>query len=267
GKATKVCELLSDRDKTYQAVCRLGVVTDTQDMTGNILEESSFQEISEEQLERTAASFLGESFQIPPMYSAIKIDGKRLYELAREGKTVKREPRRICISSIELLQVDLEEGTFMMEVTCSKGTYIRTLCHDIGQKLGVGAAMESLVRIRVGEFFAENAFTLARIESLAKENPEELLKHIYPIDTLFRGYPKYQIEEAYESQLSNGNFLEENQIKPFFDEKSPAEASLGGKERLQEKEIQGRILLYDLEGNFKAIYERVNDKIRVVKMF
>lgn len=262
GKATKVCELLSDRDKTYQAVCRLGIVTDTQDMTGTVLEESRFQDITEEQIREAAASFLGETFQIPPMYSALKVDGRKLYELAREGKTVKRDPRKIIISSLEILQVDLEEGTFMMEVTCSKGTYIRTLCHDIGQKLGVGAAMESLVRIRVGEFFVENALTLSSIESMAKEDPENLLGNLYPVDTLFAGYPKAQVLSEYRQKLYNGNVLEETEVAPFQVESRSVLRSF--RERNGE---DPRVLMYDTDGSFKAIYEKKAGKYSVVKMF
>ena len=262
GRATKVCELLSDRDKTYQAVCRLGVVTDTQDMTGNVLEESQIQGITEQKIRDTAASFLGESFQIPPMYSALKVDGKKLYELAREGKTVKRNPRKILISSLELLQVDLDEGTFMMEVTCSKGTYIRTLCHDIGQKLGVGAAMESLVRIRVGEFFVENAFTLSRVEEFAKKDPETLCGNLYPIDTLFAGYPKAKIVPEFQAKLWNGNILEETEIQSF----QPESRSVLRNFRERNGE-DPRVLIYDTDGSFKAIYEKKSGKYTVVKMF
>lgn len=262
GRATKVCELLSDRDKTYQAVCRLGVVTDTQDMTGNVLEESQIQGITGQKIMDAAASFLGESFQIPPMYSALKVDGKRLYELAREGKTVKRNPRRILISSLEILQVDLEEGTFMMEVTCSKGTYIRTLCHDIGQKLGAGAAMESLVRIRVGEFFVENAFTLSRVEEFAKMDPENLCGNLYPIDTLFAGYPKAKIIPEFQSKLWNGNILDETEIQSF----QPETRSVLRNFRERNGE-DPRVLIYDADGSFKAIYEKKSGKYTVVKMF
>ena len=262
GRATKVCELLSDRDKTYQAVCRLGVVTDTQDRTGNVLEESQIQGITEQKIRDTAASFLGESFQIPPMYSALKVDGKKLYELAREGKTVKRNPRKILISSLELLQVDLDEGTFMMEVTCSKGTYIRTLWHDIGQKLGVGAAMESLVRIRVGEFFVENAFTLSRVEEFAKKDPETLCGNLYPIDTLFAGYPKAKIVPEFQAKLWNGNILEETEIQSF----QPESRSVLRNFRERNGE-DPRVLIYDTDGSFKAIYEKKSGKYTVVKMF
>lgn len=262
GKATKVCEFLSDRDKTYQTVCRLGVVTDTQDMTGNILEEHSLGDMTEKKIREVVSSFLGESFQIPPMYSALKVDGRKLYEFAREGKTIKRNPRKILISNLEILQVDLEEGTFMMEVTCSKGTYIRTLCDDIGQKLGVGAAMESLVRIRVGEFFVENALTLAKVEGLVKNDPEALLKNIYPIDALFAGYPKYQIIPKAQGKLQNGNVLGEDEIVPYQEKDQSVFQKF--KER-----ISGtfRILMYDTDGSFQAIYEKNEEEYTVVKMF
>ena len=125
GKATKVCELLTDKDKSYRAVCRLGVETDTQDMTGTVLNECDTDMITEEQLRDCVKSFVGETEQIPPMYSALKINGKKLYELAREGKTVERKPRKITISEIDIVDINLEEKIFTMDVTCSKGTYIR----------------------------------------------------------------------------------------------------------------------------------------------
>ena len=131
GKATKVCELLTDKDKSYRAV----------------LNECDTDMITEEQLRDCVNSFVGETEQIPPMYSALKINGKKLYELAREGKTVERKPRKITISEIDIVDINLEEKIFTMDVTCSKGTYIRTLCHDIGKKLGVCATMEKLIRI------------------------------------------------------------------------------------------------------------------------
>ena len=185
GKATKVCELLADRDKTYQAVCQLGIVTDTQDITGAVLEENSVKNITEEDVAQAVASFLGESTQLPPMYSAIKVNGKKLYELAREGKTVERNPRPIKISQIDILPMNLEEHIFSMEVTCSKGTYIRTLCHDIGQKLGVGAALQNLVRTRVGNFMIGDALTIDEIEHIYCEDREAFFRQVSPVDSLF----------------------------------------------------------------------------------
>ncbi|MCI8337085.1 MAG: tRNA pseudouridine(55) synthase TruB [Lachnospiraceae bacterium] len=252
GKATKVCELLAEKDKTYQAVCKLGVVTDTQDDTGEILEEHSFKDVTEEEVREAAVSFLGESSQIPPMYSAIKVHGKKLYELAREGKTVEREPRSIYISQLDILQVDLEEGTILIEVTCSKGTYIRTLCHDIGGKLGTGAVMQSLVRTRVADFVIEEAVTLGELERLLSEEPEEFQRKLIPVDSLFPEYPRKQILPEYTKHLFNGNILEERYLR-----------DLDGRQ----EEPGGKVLVYDQDGGFKAVYRRQKNNYAVVKMF
>ena len=136
GKATKVCELLTDKDKTYHAIVQLGIVTDTQDTSGKILEEHEV-EVTFEQIQKVASDFVGDLMQIPPMYSAIKVNGKKLYELARAGQEIKREPRKIQVFSLELGEYDEANHTFEMNVHCGKGTYIRTICHDIGQALGL----------------------------------------------------------------------------------------------------------------------------------
>ena len=147
GKATKICDLLTDETKTYEAVLRLGIVTDTQDMSGKILEEHPVN-CSKTEIINCVEGFLGEQMQIPPMYSALKVDGKKLYEYAREGKTVERKARPVTFYEIKICEMDLPEVT--IRVSCSKGTYIRTLCHDIGEKLGCGGAMQHLTRVRVG---------------------------------------------------------------------------------------------------------------------
>lgn len=255
GKATKVCELLADKDKTYQAVCRLGMVTDTQDSTGEILEEHSYKDVTEEAVREAVAGFLGESSQIPPMYSALKVNGKKLYELAREGKTVERKPRNICISQLDILQMDLEEGTFLIEVTCSKGTYIRTLCHDIGRKLGTGAVMQSLVRTRVADFSIEEAVTLGELERMFSEEPEEFQRKLIPVDSLFPEYPRKQILPEFGKHLFNGNILKENYLR-----------DLGSGGHMEEKPGE-KVLVYDQEGEFKAVYRRQKKDYAVVKMF
>lgn len=254
GKATKVCDLLADKDKTYQAVCKLGMVTDTQDATGEILEEHSMREVTEEQVREVVTSFLGESSQIPPMYSALKVNGKKLYELAREGKTVERKARPIVISQLDILQMNLEEGTFLIEVTCSKGTYIRTLCHDIGQKLGTGGVMQSLVRTRVANFAIEEAITLGELERMLQEKPEDFQKIIVPVDSLFPDYPKKQVLSEYSKKLLNGNILEEVHLRDF---------GFGG----EEIKTGSQVLIYDENGEFKAVYRRQQNNYTVVKMF
>ena len=260
GKATKVCELLAGRDKTYQAVCRLGMVTDTQDTTGKVLEEVSVKDVTREQVMEAVKSFQGSSMQIPPMYSALKVGGRKLYELAREGVEVERKPREIFISDIKILQMDIEEQIFSMEVTCSKGTYIRTLCHDIGQKLGVGAAMENLVRTRVGNFRIADAMTLDVIEQLSGESEEEFMKKIYTVDSLFSGYPKFQIKSEYAVKLANGNILEESFLEPYGTQEA-------GKQNMKSDDDTLQCLVYDENGSFKAVYKRTGKDLTVIKMF
>lgn len=150
GKATKLCDLLTDKDKTYEAVMLLGMTTDTQDITGRILEEKSTETLTADKVREVIESFIGDYDQIPPMYSALKVNGKKLYELAREGKVVERKARPVKILDIRIIEMDLPR--VRMEVSCSKGTYIRTLCHDIGEQLGCGGCMESLIRTRVSAF-------------------------------------------------------------------------------------------------------------------
>ena len=139
GRATKVCDMLTERDKTYETVLLLGKITDTQDISGTVLEERDAGSVTEEQVKECIRGFEGEYDQIPPMYSALKINGRKLYELAREGKTVERKSRRVTIHGIRILEIRLPR--IRMEVSCSKGTYIRTLCQDIGERLGTGGCM------------------------------------------------------------------------------------------------------------------------------
>ena len=150
GKATRLCDLLTDKDKTYETVLLLGQSTDTQDISGQILETNETKELNEEMVSAAIRSFVGEYEQIPPMYSALKVGGKKLYELAREGKVVERKSRKVKIHEIEILEIQIPR--VKMRVSCSKGTYIRTLCHDIGEKLGCGGCMEELTRTRVSRF-------------------------------------------------------------------------------------------------------------------
>ena len=252
GKATKVCELLTNKDKTYRAVCRLGIETDTQDTTGTILKECSTEHITEEMLRNVIAEFQGDIEQIPPMYSALKVNGKKLYELAREGKTIERKPRPVHIEEIIVENICLEEKQFTMTVTCSKGTYIRTLCHDIGKRLGSAAAMESLVRTRVAMFTIEDALTLDEISQLAAAQSEEWQKKIYAVDTLFPTYPKLQVKSKFAASLQNGNKLYQEQIQ-ILEDKGDAE--------------EDRYLMYDENGIFKAVYQKIGKEYKVLKMF
>ncbi len=168
GKGTKLAEYLTAKDKQYLAGMKLGAFTDTQDASGEIIE--SFEvSVTEEEIRDAVKNFIGDIMQIPPMYSAIKIDGKKLYELAREGKTVEREPRQVTVSNIEIKNIDVSNAQVEMLVDCSKGTYIRTLCNDIGAALGCGGYMTALCRTKSGRFDIKDSFTLDEIEEMVKE--------------------------------------------------------------------------------------------------
>ena len=251
GKATKICSLLTDKDKTYHAVCQLGIETDTQDISGKILRKCDITGITEASIVYCVGKFKGSIMQVPPMYSALKVNGKKLYELAREGKTVERKPRQVNILSIEVSDINLSNGTFGLDVTCSKGTYIRTLCHDIGISLGTAAAMANLVRTRVSVFKIEDAVTLGEVQYMSDNNPEKLKEYFMPADALFTGYKKVQIKSSFAGSLANGNKLSGN----MFYSEAP------------EPQDGENILVYNENGVFKAIYQREAGEYKVNKMF
>lgn len=212
GTGTKLVEMLTDHDKEYIAVCRLGVTTDTQDMSGKVLSESEVN-VTSAQLHEAVAAFVGDYDQIPPMYSAIKQNGKKLYELAREGIEVERKPRRIHIDAITILDDSKlsTEHIFTMEIKCSKGTYIRTLCNDIGESLGCGAAMQSLARTRVGAFSLDSAVTLSQVEEM--RDAGTLGDMIKSPEYIFRDLDKIHVSDKCRGLLENGNsFRKENII-------------------------------------------------------
>ncbi len=173
GKCTKLQDSLMAKDKVYRASMRLGIETDTEDATGNVVAEHSIEGIDEEAVRKSAQSLIGELMQVPPMVSAIKRNGKKLYELARKGITVEREPRQISIFSIEIERISLPEVDFI--VHCSKGTYVRTLCADWGSALGCGANMTALRRLRSGEHSVENAYTIETIKGWELSQFQEAL--------------------------------------------------------------------------------------------
>lgn len=178
GRATKVCDMLTEKDKTYEAVLLLGKETDTQDISGTVLRVGETEGLTQEQVKDCVMSFVGEYDQIPPMYSALKVNGKKLYELAREGKTIERKSRKVEIKEIRILEMALPR--VRMEVSCSKGTYIRTLCHDIGEKLGCFGCMESLLRTKVSRFELESSLKLSEIQKKREEG--KLSEIITPLD-------------------------------------------------------------------------------------
>ena len=211
GTGTKLVELLTDHDKEYIAVVKLGVVTDTQDMSGQVLETSEVN-VTREDLRKAARAFVGDYDQIPPMYSAIKQNGKNLYELARQGIEVERKPRKIHIDAITILDDSLleSEHLFTMEVKCSKGTYIRTLCHDIGERLGCGAAMQHLTRTRVGAFSLDSAITLSQLESMRDEGT--LNEAIKSPEYIFKDLDAIHVKDSARKLLENGNSFRKDNV-------------------------------------------------------
>ena len=197
GRATRGVEFFEHAEKTYETVLRLGLTTDTEDITGTVLTRSEVS-FNDEQLEKTLNAFRGEIMQVPPMYSALKVNGQKLCDLARKGKTVERQPRPITIYELQLLERG--ENTLRLRVRCSKGTYIRTLCKDIGEALGCGGCMESLRRVSAGEYTIAEAVPLQ--ELLDTVEPETYLRGV---DTMFRNYPAVTLTANQEKRCRNGN--------------------------------------------------------------
>ena len=197
GRATRAVEFFEHAEKTYEATLRLGVKTDTQDITGTVLEERPVT-VTEQDILNVLPAFRGEILQIPPMYSALKVNGQKLYDLARKGKEVERQPRPITIHELELLHFDGQDAR--IRVRCSKGTYIRTLCEDMGEKLGCLGCMAALRRTRAGEYTIEKAVPLQTL--LDAENPEQ---YLLSMDSPFLGYPAVTLSENQEKRCRNGN--------------------------------------------------------------
>ncbi len=201
GRATKIVELIQKDKKTYRCEITLGAVTDTQDVWGEILEEKPTGSITEEMIRDAVSNFIGDIEQIPPMFSALKVDGKKLYELAREGKTVERQARIRTIYNIDIIRVI--GNKVWVDVQCSKGTYIRTLCHDIGQILGCGAHMSFLLRTATGIFNLDNGIDIETLQSM-KENPSALNDHMITVDQALKELPEGRVPKSLESMLKNG---------------------------------------------------------------
>lgn len=254
GSATKLCELLTEKDKEYRAVMLLGCETDTQDTTGTVLSEHEVT-ASEEEVRDAILSFTGPYDQIPPMYSALKVNGQKLCDLARAGKVVERKSRRITIHSIEIEDICLPRVT--MKVFCSRGTYIRTLCHDIGQKLGCGGAMEKLVRTRSGRFGLGEAYKLSEIQKLSDEGRlEEILM---PVENVFEGLLAVQAIGIGQKLLENGNPLECRHVKLLSGE-TPLDCA---------PEDGTQVRVYDENGHFTGVYawRKAEERLKPVKMF
>lgn len=248
GKATKVCDLLTDKDKEYKAVLLLGQETDTQDISGEILNTSEV-DVTEEEVKRAILSFVGEYEQVPPMYSALKVNGQKLCDLARKGITVERKSRSVTIHKIEINTIQLPEVE--MTVSCSKGTYIRTLCDDIGKKLGCYGCMKSLLRTKVDKFIVEEAYTLSELQELS-QFPENEWKFIEPVDGVFQKYEAVTTSEDAEKLVVNGNRIPINMILDFTEEKK-----------------QERVRLYNSNQKFIGIYTYIEEskEFKPVKLF
>ena len=203
GRATRAVEFAEGHDKRYLAGLRLGITTDTQDITGTVLEEKNVS-VSMEELNQALALFRGEIQQVPPMYSAIKHQGRRLYDIARKGGEVERKPRTITIHDLRL--IGQQNGDWLLDVSCSKGTYVRTLCHDLGQTLGCGGCMSSLRRVQAGQFSVDQAVTLEQVQIMADEGRAEEL--LLPVDSLFDQYPACVVDAAQEKKIRCGNQVE-----------------------------------------------------------
>ncbi|MBR3645345.1 MAG: tRNA pseudouridine(55) synthase TruB [Lachnospiraceae bacterium] len=251
GKGTKLCDMLSDQNKTYKATMLLGMVTDTQDTTGEVLEqveESKVLQIPEATIFRTVKSYIGDYDQVPPMYSAIKINGQKLYDLARKGEVIERPARRVKIINITITKIDLPRVEMIVE--CSKGTYIRTLCHDIGQELGCGGCMEKLIRSRVERFDVEDSLTLDQIKELYDTG--KLNSKLVPVDEMLSEYSKCVIAQEYSKLIYNGNKFSSRAtlLKMNFDDGQ-------------------KVRVYDYKNEFVGLYqyEEAIQLYKPIKMF
>ena len=240
GRATRAVEFAESDEKQYVAGLRLGVETDTQDITGTVLSEKE-QHVTEEALRAVLPRFMGEIDQIPPMYSALKVNGQKLYDIARKGGEVERKPRRITIHNLEIGDNShLDEGDFCLDVTCSKGTYIRTLCRDIGEALGCGGTMSSLRRVRAGGFHLSQAVTLEHVAEMAEQGRAEEL--LMPVDSLFSAFAPMTLTE-----------------------KQTKRTMVGGQFSVAEPD--GTYRFYDPNGGFLALGKVENGTASTIKSF
>ena len=248
GKATKVCDLLTDKDKEYKAVLLLGQETDTQDVSGTILDQAEVM-VTEDEVREAILGFVGSYEQVPPMYSALKVNGQKLCDLARKGITVERKARPVTIHQIEITRINLPEVE--MIVSCSKGTYIRTLCDDIGKKLGCYGCMKSLLRTKVDRFVLERAYKLSELQELV-QLPQEEWTFLESVDSVFEKYVSIEAQEQAMKLVINGNRIPSHLLIDFSEEKK-----------------QEKVRLYDYNKRFIGIYTYVEDcnEYKPVKLF
>lgn len=257
GKGTRLCDMLTDHSKVYEAVLLLGQSTDTQDVSGNVLQEAPVY-VSEEEVREAIMSFVGLYDQIPPMYSALKVNGQKLCDLARAGKEVERKARPVEIYEIQIEEIHLPR--VRMTVSCSKGTYIRTLCHDIGEKLKCHGCMESLLRTRVGQFLLKDSLTLAQVEAYRDEN--RITEIVMPVDQVFSDCPALKLTKEAAKLGYNGNPFTSTQALTENDQmvEKSSDISLDGGKWFR---------VYDPEGVFIGVYayDSKRDQFRPEKMF
>lgn len=271
GTATRLCDMLTDKIKEYRVVMRFGIATDTEDMTGEIIEEAAVT-AGEEELRAVLPKFLGEQEQIPPMYSAIKVDGKKLYELAREGKVIERKGRPIVIYDIQLHNVELDAAGHLYEaeltVVCGKGTYIRSLCRDLGKALGTCACMKSLLRTRSGNCYLQDSLKLSEVEALRDDGTLE--SHVVSVEQVFAGCKAFRMKPEWDKLLLNGNHIMEQDCEE--------EAKAGQKGDCPADKIAAELLdssefpenwyrAYDSTSRFLGLYEKKGKRFVPVKMF
>ena len=265
GRATRAVEFAEGDEKTYIAGLHLGVVTDTQDVTGTVISSVPDVHITAEDLEAALRPFRGTVLQTPPMYSAIRINGQRLYDLARQGKTVERRPREITVHELSIL--DGAGSDWSLLVRCSKGTYVRTLCHDIGNLLACGGCMSSLRRTRAGCFSLEDAVSLETVLRFVQEGKAEAL--LLPVDRLFEGDPAVTVLSAADRKLRNGNAV------PLSDVALPAVSVLPGHLPVFAGSLQTSApgsdctacRVYSESGEFLALGRIAEGKLQPVKSF
>lgn len=269
GSGTKLCDMITDRSKVYQTVLRLGIDTDTQDISGKILHKTEDvsdmrSKISDDRIREAVNSFVGEYEQLPPMYSAIKVQGRKLYEIAREGKEIERKTRRVQIYSIQIQEINFSRVKMLVE--CSKGTYIRTLCKDIGDKLSVFGCMEELERQRSGPFLLESAMKLCDIEESVKNGT--INRYIIPIENMFENYRGVSVKENFDKILQNGNPLSIDMLEQEIEKQNITKWN-----RILQKNFEyeeGEFFrVYDSKKQFDAVYigNRERKALKPYKMF
>ena len=246
GRGTKLCDVLADHDKEYETVLLLGTVTDTQDITGTVIRTGQVN-VTEDEVRECIRSFQGEQMQVPPMYSALKVGGKKLYEMAREGIEIERRPRPVHFYNIEVIEMELPR--VKIRVHCSKGTYIRTLCHDIGEKLGCGGCMEKLLRTRVERFELLGARKLSQIQEFADRGKIEDI--VIPVDQMFDSFSGCKVKQEADRLVHNGNFFPISLLENEAIIRNTGE----------------QLRIYDSIGEFIGIFTKKGERMTPVKMF